>query len=44
MDKKIVTIGGKTYTLLIKAFDDEVEIDDLLQIDYNNLIDRTSVV
>lgn len=38
MDKKIVTIGGKTYTLLIEAFDDEVEIDDLLQIDYNNLI------
>ena len=37
-DKKIVTVGGKTYTLLIKAFDDEVEIDDLLQIDYNNLI------
>lgn len=38
MDKKIVTIGGKTYTLLIEAFDDEVEIDDLLQIDYSNLI------
>lgn len=37
-EKKIVTVGGRTYTLLIKAFDDEVEIDDLLQIDYNNLI------
>ena len=38
MDKKIVKIGDKTYTLLIKAFDDEVEVDDLLQIDYSNLI------
>lgn len=38
MDKKIVKIGDKTYTLLIKAFDDEIEIDDLLRIDYSNLI------
>lgn len=38
MDKKIVKIGDKTYTLLIKAFDDDVEVDDLLQIDYSNLI------
>ena len=38
MDKKIVKVGDKTYTLLIKAFDDEIEIDDLLRIDYSNLI------
>ena len=38
MDKKIVKIGDKTYTMLIKAFDDDVEVDDLLQIDYSNLI------
>ena len=27
MDKKIIKIGDKTYTMLIKGFDDEVEID-----------------
>lgn len=38
MDKKIIKIGDKTWTLVIKPFDDEVEIDDLLRIDYSNLI------
>ena len=38
MDKKIVKVGDKTYTLLIKEFDDEIEVDDLLRIDYSNLI------
>ena len=38
MDKKIIKIGDKTYTLLIKAFDEDVEVDNLLQIDYSNLI------
>lgn len=38
MDKKTIVIGGKTYSLLIKTFDDDVEVDDLLTIDYSNLI------
>lgn len=38
MDKKIVTIGGDTYKLLFDDFDEEVDIDSLLKIDYSNLI------
>lgn len=38
MDRKIVKIGDKTYTLLIRPFDEDVEVDDLLRIDYSNLI------
>lgn len=38
MDKKIVTIGSNTYKLLFDDFDEEVDIDSLLKIDYSNLI------
>lgn len=38
MDKKVITVGGKTYVLLIHAFDEDVDVDDLLKIDYDNLI------
>lgn len=38
MDKKIIKIGDKTYTMLVRELDDEIEIDDLLSIDYSNLI------
>ena len=38
MDKKIIKIGDRTYTMVIKPFDDEVDIDELLRINYSNLI------
>ncbi len=39
METKIINIGEKTYKLVFDQFDDsEVEIDELLKIDYSNLI------
>ena len=38
MNKKLITIGGKTYKLLFDSFDEDMDIDSLLKIDYSNLI------
>lgn len=38
MEKKVVTIGGQTYVLRFDEFDEDVDIDSLLKIDYSNLI------
>lgn len=38
MNKKLITIGGKTYKLLFDGFDEDMDIDSLLKIDYSNLI------
>lgn len=38
METKIVEIGGKTYKIMYKSFDEDIDIDDLLKIDYSNLI------
>lgn len=38
MEKKIITIGEKTFTLTFDKFDEEMDIDSLLKIDYSNLI------
>lgn len=38
MEKKIIQVGQKTYKLLFDNFDDEMDIDSLLKIDYSNLI------
>lgn len=36
--KKNITIGDKTYELKIDEFDEEMDVDSLLRIDYSNLI------
>lgn len=38
METKVVNIGGKTYRLSFDDFDSEVDVDELLKIDYSNLI------
>ena len=38
MQKKVLNIGGKQYTLLVGDFDEEINIEDLLTIDYSNLV------
>lgn len=38
MEKKVITIGGQTYVLRFDDFDEDVDIDSLLKIDYSNLI------
>ena len=38
MNKKTISIGESTYILKFDEFDDEVDIDSLLRIDYSNLI------
>lgn len=38
MEKKVVNIGGKQYVLKVGEFDEELEIEDLLKIDYSNLV------
>lgn len=35
---KVINVGGSTYTLKIETFDEEVDIDDLLKIDYSNIV------
>lgn len=38
MEKRIIQIGGNTYKLIFYNFDEDVDIDSLLKIDYSNLI------
>lgn len=38
MQKKVITIGGQTYVLIFDEFDENVDIDAILKIDYSNLI------
>lgn len=38
MEKRIIQIGGNTYKLIFDNFDEDVDIDSLLKIDYSNLI------
>lgn len=38
MEKRIIQIDGNTYKLIFDNFDDDVDIDSLLKIDYSNLI------
>ena len=38
MDKKIIRVGSNSYKLLIGEFDEEVEVEDLLKIDYSNIV------
>lgn len=38
MEKRLITIGNKTYKLLFDSFDEDMDIDSLLKIDYSNLI------
>lgn len=38
MEKKVINIGNKSYTLLVNQFDEDIEIEDLLKIDLSNLI------
>ncbi len=38
MQKKIIQIGETTYKLLFDDFDEDVDVDSLLKIDYSNII------
>src|SRR5574344_279224 len=38
MARKTIKLGDQLYTLSYQEFDDEVDIDELLTIDYSNLI------
>lgn len=38
MEKRLIQIGNKSYKLLFDDFDEDVDIDSLLRIDYSNLI------
>lgn len=38
MEKKLIKIGDKSYALIFDKFDDDMNIDDLLKIDYSNII------
>lgn len=38
MEKRIIQIRGNTYKLIFDNFDEDVDIDSLLKIDYSNLI------
>lgn len=38
MEKKVVNIAGKQYVLKVGEFDEELNVEDLLKIDYSNLI------
>ncbi len=38
MEKRIIQIGSNTYKLIFDNFDEDVDIDSLLKIDYSNLI------
>lgn len=38
MSKKIINIGEQTYKLIYDEFEDGIDIDNLLKIDYSNLI------
>lgn len=38
MQKKVIQIGDTTYKLLFDDFDEDMEIDSLLKIDYSNIV------
>lgn len=38
MAKKVINIGDAQYVIKFDEFEDDIEIDDLLKIDYSNLI------
>ena len=38
MEKRIIQVGNRTFKLLFDNFDDDMNVDDLLKIDYSNLI------
>ena len=38
MESKVLNIGGVTYRFSIETFDEDIDIDALLKIDYSNLI------
>lgn len=38
MSKKIINIGKETYVINFDEFDDEIELEDLLKIDYSNIL------
>ena len=38
MQKKLITVGETTYKLLFDDFDEDMDIDSLLKIDYSNII------
>lgn len=38
MQKKVIQVGENTYKLLFDDFDEEMDIDSLLKIDYSNII------
>lgn len=38
MEKKIISIGNRTYRLLFDSFEEDVDVDSLLKIDYSNLL------
>ena len=38
MNSKLITIGDKTYRLMCDEFGEDIDIDELLKIDYSNLI------
>lgn len=38
MAKKVISIGKDTYTVKFDEFDEDIELEDLLKIDYSNII------
>ena len=38
MQKKVIQVGETTYKLLFDDFDEDMDIDSLLKIDYSNII------
>jgi len=38
MEKKLIQVKDKSYKLLFDNFDEDMEVDSLLKIDYSNLI------
>ena len=38
MQKKIIQVGENTYKLLFDDFDEDMDIDSLLKIDYSNIV------
>lgn len=38
MQKKVIQVGENTYKLLFDDFDEDIDVDSLLKIDYSNII------
>lgn len=38
MAKKVISIGKETYVVRFEEFDDDIELEDLLKIDYSNIL------